>query len=183
MKREIVVNIDHGREMGVIVIEAKIGSKLSERITNADKYNQAARSIACLAELIIKAQQKETLPPNYVDKCFFIVFGPKGKVGAWKGANDDNIKQLFDIGEDNANRILKQIENRGTRNDNDKFLTVVSQIFRKSTFLSWEDVLNSMLCQHHDNNLKQLAKFYKTVLDEADPKCNLNQDFFQRFNI
>lgn len=40
------------------VIEAKMGSSLSAGITNDQNYNQAARSIACIAELL--AQQKVT---------------------------------------------------------------------------------------------------------------------------
>jgi hypothetical protein len=40
------------------IVEAKMGSGLSRGITNADNYNQASRSIACLSYNVIKESKK-----------------------------------------------------------------------------------------------------------------------------
>jgi hypothetical protein len=51
------------------IIEAKMGSGLSKKTTNADDYNQASRSICCLAHNADKTPEKCAL--------FFIVVAPE----------------------------------------------------------------------------------------------------------
>lgn len=67
------------------VVEAKMGSSLSSGTTNAGEYNQAARNIACIAELWIQQQLKKQpnlkikdLKAEEVHKLGFYVLLPKG---------------------------------------------------------------------------------------------------------
>lgn len=57
------------------IIEAKMFSKLSKGTTYASDYNQAARNIACLAQLIY--DERKTLEIKDTDKFGFYVFLPE----------------------------------------------------------------------------------------------------------
>lgn len=59
-----------------VVLEAKISSPLSSGISNAPYYDQAARSVACMAEVLSRA----TLSPWDVDQIGFYVLAPKGQI-------------------------------------------------------------------------------------------------------
>jgi hypothetical protein len=61
-----------------IVVEAKMFSGLSKRTTNAPKYNQAARNVACMAELFRRANHD---PSNLSSKAFFVL-APKDQIDA-----------------------------------------------------------------------------------------------------
>ena len=53
-----------------IVVEAKMFSGLSKGTTNAPTYNQAARNVACMAELVRRANRD---PSNISSKAFFVL--------------------------------------------------------------------------------------------------------------
>ncbi len=59
-----------------IVTEAKMFSKLSSRVTNAGYYNQAARNVACIAEVIRRAG----LHPNQLEAIAFLVVAPESRI-------------------------------------------------------------------------------------------------------
>jgi len=62
----------------LVVIEAKLGSPLSSRVTNAANFDQAARNIACVAELLHRAR----LHPKSMSKLAFYVTAPEQQVTA-----------------------------------------------------------------------------------------------------
>ncbi len=53
-----------------IVVEAKMFSGLSKGTTHAPTYNQAARNVACMAELVRRANRD---PSNISSKAFFVL--------------------------------------------------------------------------------------------------------------
>lgn len=55
------------------VIEAKVGSPLSSRIRNARYFDQAARNIACMAEVMARAK----VDPSTLKRLEFIVLAPQ----------------------------------------------------------------------------------------------------------
>lgn len=59
-----------------VVTEAKMFSKLSPKTTHASYYNQAARNVACIAEVIRKAG---LLPVNF-NKLSFYVIAPETRI-------------------------------------------------------------------------------------------------------
>ncbi len=60
----------------LVVVEAKIGSPLSDRTRNAPGYDQAARNTACLVHLIAQAGHA----PSTLSRAAFCVIGPKIQV-------------------------------------------------------------------------------------------------------
>lgn len=59
-----------------LVLEAKMFSELSERVTNADYFDQAARTIACMAEVLHRAKQS----PSELKKLGFYVLAPESQI-------------------------------------------------------------------------------------------------------
>lgn len=55
-----------------VVIEAKMFSKLSPGVTHAKYYNQAARNVACIAEVLRRADRK----PANIERLGFYVVAP-----------------------------------------------------------------------------------------------------------
>ena len=67
----------------LVVVEAKMWSKLSPGTTNAPGYDQAARTVACLAETLKRAD----IEPQQVERFAFLVAAPKAQID--KGAFGD----------------------------------------------------------------------------------------------
>jgi hypothetical protein len=60
----------------LVVIEAKMGSRLSPGVTNARGYDQAARNVACIANLLADAK----ISPESVEKLGFYVVAPRRQI-------------------------------------------------------------------------------------------------------
>ncbi|MHC4143595.1 MAG: hypothetical protein ACYSUD_02335 [Planctomycetota bacterium] len=59
-----------------VVTEAKIFSKLAAYVTNADFFNQAARNVACMAEVLHRA----STPPANFESLGFYVIAPESRI-------------------------------------------------------------------------------------------------------
>jgi hypothetical protein len=66
------------------VVEAKIGSPLSSGTTRAPGFDQAARNVACIAEVL----RRSTLSPDRVEQLAFIVVAPQKAVEAGAFASE-----------------------------------------------------------------------------------------------
>lgn len=170
--RKIKVNADgQGKYDGIIVIEAKMGSDLSSRIKNSEKYNQVARNIACLAKLI----NKHTTHID-VNMCRFVVFAPRGKIEKW-ARTGKSPKDMID----NANKTIEDEQeskdgNKGRKirdgKSLDKILEIARSIQARSCVVSWEDILDDYMnnCIHINvPDLRFLKQYYYTCL-AAMPK-------------
>ena len=58
------------------VVEAKIGSSLSKGTSNASYFDQAARNVACMAEVIAQAE----ISPSSISRLDFIVLAPEASI-------------------------------------------------------------------------------------------------------
>ncbi len=56
-------------------IEAKINSPLSAKVKNAKKFDQTARSVACMAEV----PKQSRITPAKIKPLFFLVLAPRSK--------------------------------------------------------------------------------------------------------
>ena len=64
----------------LVVLEAKIFSGLSSGVTNAKYYDQAARTVACVAEVLRRADRR---PSNLSHLCFYVL-APRSQIDAGK---------------------------------------------------------------------------------------------------
>ena len=60
----------------LVVLEAKMFSKLSSGVTHARYYNQASRTVACMAEALRRANRK----PALLDRLNFFVMAPQQQI-------------------------------------------------------------------------------------------------------
>ena len=60
----------------ILVTEAKMFSKLSSGVKNASYFNQAARNVVCIAEVIRRAQ----IPPSKFTNIGFYVIAPESQI-------------------------------------------------------------------------------------------------------
>ena len=69
-----------------VVIEAKIFSRLSARVANASYYDQAARTVACIAEVLRRAR----CSPSSLSRLGFYVLAPESQIR--RGIFDEQLK-------------------------------------------------------------------------------------------
>ncbi len=60
----------------ILIVEAKMFSKLSSGVKNANYFNQAARNVACIAEVIHRAE----IPPSEFQDIGFFVIAPESQI-------------------------------------------------------------------------------------------------------
>jgi hypothetical protein len=132
------------------IIEAKMGSNLSQGTTNAKNYNQASRNICCLSYLT----------KNKPDcKIFFVIAAPQ------KTIENYNIKDQIKI-----KKIKDQIEDR-FKHSNEEYLSEIRKQVEecKILIISYEDWIKEI----KDNEIKtRLEDFYNSCL--LHNKINFN---------
>ena len=131
------------------VVEAKIGAPLAKGITNAPTFDQAARNVACMAEVIAQAGIK----PSSLDHLDFIVLAPQGAIerGTFSKELDPNSIQ---------DKVKKRVDAYdGELNDwyFDHFIPTLEKINIKS--LSWETTLK-WIGHFRPEIADQLVAFY-----------------------
>ncbi|MDR2621180.1 MAG: hypothetical protein LBC48_01200 [Dysgonamonadaceae bacterium] len=130
---------DNAKILGII--EAKMGSDLSQKITNADDYNQVSRSICCLAYKV---------PAGC--KTFVIVVAPQSTLKRYKIDENDQL---------NPTKIRTQIDKRleATKKGNIKNIDDFNRIINHCRVLaiSFEDWIDKVT----DSSIKtKLQEFY-----------------------
>ena len=118
----------------LVVLEAKIYSKLSQGVTNAKYYDQAARYVACIAELLHVAGIK----PETFDRLAFYVLAPKLQIDSKVFATELNRESIF-----------KKVQRRAIEYGSDKkawfddwFIATLDKI--KLHPISWEEIIASI---------------------------------------
>jgi len=154
------VEIIHGKDdVDVIVVEAKVGSKLASRTSNYNDYDQVARNIACLAQLVMNGKNDKGIAG-----CRFIVICPRPQ------RSSDYNDKVFDSLNRNWEDALKKVGVFGKLGDSfakiEKYhkgeielLRISKEISERSVVISWEAIIDSL-------KDKDLKNFYGSVLKE-----------------
>lgn len=144
------------KDCGVIVIEAKIGSKLARKTTHHSGYNQAARNIACLAQLIMDESD------SYKTKCAFIVLGPREKAKSWEGKVPN--QDLLDGADEIIQKTHCEKPTQYDKNDQNKVLETAGLIVKR--VISWEEIIESMQKADTTGACETLKWFYEETCAE-----------------
>ncbi|MCP4024014.1 MAG: hypothetical protein GY729_19385 [Desulfobacteraceae bacterium] len=133
-----------------IVTEAKMFSKLSSGVKNASYFNQAARNIACIAELISRAQ----IPPASFDKISFFVIAPESQI------NDGIFAEL--MAKDKIREIVNRrvLEYQNSEKDKwfkDWFLPTLEQV--QICQIPWEELI-LIIIQSDPEYGRKIDEFY-----------------------
>ena len=166
----IIGNIDTGRKgkadiqlvdpyEGFVVIEAKLFSKLADGTTRVSGYNQAARNIACIANVIAESNA----PIDLFKKLGFYVLAPEKQI------NDEPTYNSFMERETIYQTVLARVKSYRERTDYvDKrrwfkhhFEPLLSKIDLK--VISWEKIINS-ICDQDSEYGNKLWKFHELCL-------------------
>lgn len=135
------------------VVEAKVGAPLSSGTSNAKYFDQAARNVACAAEVMARAD----LDPTSLMKLNFIVLAPEYSIE--KGTFEEEMQR---------SSIRAKVEKRVSEYEGlldewfaNRFEPTFNQIHMHS--LSWEDALQ-WIGNEKPDEADELSDFYNLCL-------------------
>lgn len=134
-----------------VVTEAKLGSGLSTRTTNAPDFDQAARNVACMAHMIGRAE----VPLQQLARLGFYVIAPETQIEAGVFGNlvtKDSIRA----------KVAARIEPYGGTMD-EWYRSVFEPVLEKIDVgvLSWESILTAMPAA---SDVEAMREFYTKCL-------------------
>ncbi len=148
--RGVVVNPNENEPVGIVIVEAKMGSNISPDISNSKDYNQVARNIACLAKL--------TMNYEYLYKRLrMVVFVPDGWWNRHHKSKPNN--QYPNPGAlllDSLRIIQHQRRKKKAITNEQQFEKAIKSIISNSVFITWDEILRSI----DDRNVKVIKEFY-----------------------
>ena len=139
----------------LVVTEAKMFSKLSAGVTNAKYFDQAARNVACMAEIVNRAE----IAPSSFDNIAFYVVAPKARIdeGIFSPYMDvDAMRGVV------RRRVAEYAEPEKDQWFEEWFLPI-SKI-ANIRCMSWEEILTVISAQNEADG-QSLGEFYAKCLD------------------
>lgn len=134
----------------IVVIEAKMFSRLSPGVKNADYFNQAARSVACIGEIIFRSK----ISPLNFDNISFFVLAPRSQI-------EDHVYSEFISKEslrDTVHRRVLEFKEKSKMDwFNEWFLPALELL--NVNEMSWEDIVDFIISNDFAFG-KELNEFY-----------------------
>jgi hypothetical protein len=143
-----------------VVIEGKLFNRLSVGVKNAPYFDQAARSVACVAEALRRAGRE----PGAMADLAFLVIAPRARIDDGVFAWDTSIDAI-------RRKVRRRVEDYAGERDawfRDWFEPTVSRIDVRS--LSWEDVLE-VIAFHDPEGGQFIDSFYGKCLRFNRPQA------------
>jgi len=135
------------------VVEAKVGSPLSKGTSNAKYFNQAARNVACMAEVIARAGKE----PSKFDRLEFVVLAPQYSIE--KGTFSDEMRRSSI--EEKVRKRVDAYDRELYRWFEQSFVPLMDVIELRA--LSWEDAI-AWIREHRPGVAEQLSEYYDLCL-------------------
>jgi hypothetical protein len=146
----------------LVVLEAKLYARLSAGVRNAPYYDQAARSVACIAETLRRAERS----PEQMEELAFIVIAPEARL-------DDGIFE-WDLAVDAIRRkVRRRVEDYAGERDawfRDWFEPTSRRIEVRS--MSWEEIIE-IIAFHSLEDGHIIDSFYGQCLRFNRPRGSL----------
>ena len=137
-----------------VVIEAKMGSKLSAGVKNAPDFNQAARNVACMAEVARRA----SISPGSFENLAFYVCAPQAKIDQGAFAQHMNVDAMGDI----VRRRVAAYDEKAKQDWFDEwFLPICDKA--EIRCVSWEELLDD-IANHNPSDGEEMQRFYDKCL-------------------
>jgi hypothetical protein len=137
-----------------VVLEAKVNSKLSKRITNDPNYDQAARTVACMGHIISVAQRQSA----DINTLGFFVVAPASRIDKGIFADELAIDSII-------NKVSTRVENYNTPAKqvwfNEWFLPMLE--FIDIAPVSWENIRDT-ISNVNANDGESFSQFYQRCL-------------------
>jgi hypothetical protein len=142
-----------------VLIEAKLFNRLSSGVKNAPFFDQAARSVACMAEVLRRAGRE----PSKLDDLAFLILAPQARIDDGVFARDTALEAIRDKGR----RRVEQYDGERDAWFTDWFEPTLDRVDVRS--LAWEDVIETIA--FHDPEAGQLIdSFYGRCLHFNRPR-------------
>jgi len=136
-----------------VVVEAKMFSRLSSGTTHARYYDQAVRSVACIAEVLRRAHSD----PEAVSPLAFYLLAPRQQIDSGIFANE--------MDEDSIRQKVTQRVSEYEGEKDEWFATCFSAVSGQIAIdlLSWEEIIEAIEAQDA-RSAEALMGFYKHCL-------------------
>ena len=143
----------HSDAKHLVVLEAKMFSKLSANVKNASYFNQAARNVACIAEVLKRAERRA----REFNALGFYVLAPASQIK--QGLFDEHLTKasLRTV----AERRVKEYGGKRDEWFSEWFLPVLERLDIKA--VSWEELIGFLATR--DPDADQLRDFYARCLE------------------
>jgi hypothetical protein len=142
------------------VIEGKLYNRLSPGVRNAPSYDQAARTVACVAEVLRRVERD----PASVDDLAYLILAPQARI-------DDGVFAWETSAESIHRKVRRRVEEYAGERDawfTDWFEPTLGRIELRC--LSWEDVIE--VVAFHDTESGQfIDSFYGKCLRYNRPQA------------
>ena len=154
----------HSDARHFVVIEAKMFSKLSKGVNNAPYFNQAARSVACIAEVLCRARRQV----QEFKALGFYVLAPE--------SHPDHSLIKEHLTKASLGTVVEQrVKEYGDKDDvwfSKWFLPVLDRLDIRQ--ISWEETNYFLASRHPDAD--QLKEFYTRCLKVNRPPEKANKE-------
>jgi hypothetical protein len=150
-KTDLVLNPDATH---FVLLEAKLYSGLSKGVKNAKYYDQAARSVACIAEVLKRADCN----PDAFSQLGFYVVAPAEQIKSRTFSRNLDKKSIMD----KVERRVSSYE--GERDDwfNSSFIPTLGEIDIRP--ISWDSILD-IIRDNDSTNGESLVEYYSWCLN------------------
>jgi hypothetical protein len=138
----------------LIVVEAKLNSKLTEYVSNVSDYDQAARTVAYMAETL----KRKNIHPDKMLSLAYYVLAPEKRIV------NSNFKELVDECSI-RNKVRKRVDDYGDAGDYKEWFTECFEPTLNEIDLdviSWESAIEQLPESKSKERVKQ---FYQLFLD------------------
>ncbi len=118
----------------LVLLEAKLFNRLSSGVKNAPFYDQAARSVACLAEILRRADRE----PSKLDDLAFLVLAPQARI-------DDGVFARDTAPDAIRRKVRRRVDEYGGERDawfRDWFEPTLALV--EIRCLGWEEVIEAI---------------------------------------
>lgn len=119
----------------LVVTEAKMFSKLSSGVKNAGYFDQAARNVACIAEVIRKAK----LAPNCMARIGFFVVAPRSRIDEGVFTDQMDVENIRSVVERRVSEYKEPIRQQWFEQH---FIPVLENSVIRC--VSWEELINEI---------------------------------------
>jgi len=143
----------------LVVIEAKLFARLSTGVKNAPYFDQAARSVACIAEVLRRAGRS----PGSMDDLGLLILAPQARV-------DDGVFAWDAAPEAIRRKVRRRVEDYAGERD-DWFHDWFEPTWRRAEVrcLSWEEIIE-VIAFHRPEEGQIIDSFYGRSLHYNRPR-------------
>jgi hypothetical protein len=148
----------------LVVIEAKLFSPLSAKTSNINYWDQAARTVACIAETLHRAKRS----PSDLSRLGFYVLAPQSEIAKAVFAEQMSRESIQQKVELRVREYVKAGDEKKQGWLNDWFQPTFKKVDIRT--ISWEDVI-TVIEEYDLPSVNSIGAFYSKCIDKNKHEC------------